>query len=119
MSESRAVVLVRPAAEDLLEIVMRCRERAPTLVASIRPVEDWGKPLGDTAAVTALVDRLLHHAHVLTCGPPGWCTRLHGEQGTPLGVDQKKARTPMILDAPVLATSRGSGALRQEPACPA
>jgi IstB-like ATP binding protein len=30
---------------------------------------DWGKLLGDTAAVTALLDRLLHHAHVLKCGP--------------------------------------------------
>jgi hypothetical protein len=28
-------------------------------------VEDWGKLLGDTAAVAALLDRLLHHAQVL------------------------------------------------------
>src|SRR2546422_8083371 len=37
-------------------------ERASTLITSNRPVEDWGKLLGDTAAVTALLDRLLHHA---------------------------------------------------------
>jgi DNA replication protein DnaC len=37
-------------------------------------VDDWGKLLGDTAAVTALLDRLLHHAHVLTCGPHSWRT---------------------------------------------
>jgi DNA replication protein DnaC len=67
------------AAEDLLEIVMRRYERASTLITSNRPVEDWGKLLGDTAAVTALLDRLLHHAHVLTCGPRSWRTRLHGE----------------------------------------
>jgi hypothetical protein len=42
-----------------------------------RPVDDWGKPLGDTAAVTALLDRLLHHAHVLTCGPRSWRTKVH------------------------------------------
>ena len=40
------------------------------LLTSNRPVDDWGKLLGDTAAVTALLDRLLHHAHVLKCGPP-------------------------------------------------
>ena len=57
-------------------------ERASTLITSNRPVEDWGKLLGDTAAVTALLDRLLHHAHVLTCGPRSWRTRLHGERGT-------------------------------------
>jgi DNA replication protein DnaC len=68
------------AAEDLLEIVMRRYERASTLITSNRPVEDWGKLLGDAAAVTALLDRLLHHAHVLTCGPRSWRTRLHGDQ---------------------------------------
>jgi hypothetical protein len=36
-----------------------------------------GKLLGDTAAVTALLDRLLHHAHVLKCGPKSWRTKLH------------------------------------------
>src|SRR5436190_3408063 len=41
------------AAEDLLEIVMRRYERASTLLTSNRPVEDWGKLLGDVAAVTA------------------------------------------------------------------
>lgn len=63
------------AAEDLLEVVMRRYERASTLVTSNRPVEDWGKVLGDTAAVTALLDRLLHHGHVLKCGPRSWRTR--------------------------------------------
>ena len=57
------------AAEDLLEVIMRRYERASTILTSNRPVDDWGKLLGDTAAVTALLDRLLHHAHVLTCGP--------------------------------------------------
>ena len=68
------------AAEDLLEIVMRRYERSSTLLTSNRPVEDWGKLLGDTATVTAMLDRLLHHAHVLTCGPKSWRTRLHGER---------------------------------------
>ena len=45
------------AAEDLLEIVMRRYERASTLLTSNRPVEDWGKLLGDAAAVTAMLDR--------------------------------------------------------------
>jgi len=72
--------LPHTAAEDLLEIVMRRYERTSTLLTSNRPVEDWGKLLGDTAAVTAMLDRLLHHAHVLTCGPRSWRTRLHSER---------------------------------------
>ena len=69
--------LPHTAAEDLLEIIMRRYERASTLLTSNRPVDDWGKLLGDTAAVTALLDRLLHHAHVLKCGPRSWRTKLH------------------------------------------
>jgi DNA replication protein DnaC len=63
------------AAEDLLEIVMRRYERASTLLTSNRPVEDWGKLLGDAAAVSAMLDRLLHHGHLLKCGPRSWRTK--------------------------------------------
>ena len=63
------------AAEDLLEIIMRRYERFSTLLTSNRPVEDWGKLLGDVAAVSAMLDRLLHHGHVLKCGPRSWRTK--------------------------------------------
>jgi DNA replication protein DnaC len=75
--------LPHTAAEDLLELIMRRYERASTLLTSNRPVDDWGKLLGDTAAVTALLDRLLHHAHVLKCGPRSWRTKVHSD--LPLG----------------------------------
>lgn len=68
------------AAEDLLEIVMRRYERASTLMTSNRPLEDWGKLLGDNAAVTAMLDRLLHRAHLLKCGPKSWRTRARQSQ---------------------------------------
>jgi len=63
------------AAEDLLELIMRRYERASTLVTSNRPVDDWGRLLGDTAAVTAMLDRLLHHGYLLKCGPRSWRTK--------------------------------------------
>jgi DNA replication protein DnaC len=66
------------AAEDLLELVMRRYERASTILTSNRPVEDWGKLLGDNAAVSAMLDRLLHHAHVLKCGPRSYRTHRPG-----------------------------------------
>jgi DNA replication protein DnaC len=68
--------LPHTAAEDLLEIVMRRYERFSTLLTSNRPVEDWGKLLGDVAAVGAMLDRLLHHGHVLKCGPRSWRTKV-------------------------------------------
>jgi DNA replication protein DnaC len=53
------------AAEDLLEIVMRRYERASTILTSNRPLEDWPKLFGDTPAVAAFLDRLMHHSHLI------------------------------------------------------
>jgi DNA replication protein DnaC len=74
--------LPHTAAEDLLELIMRRYERVSTIMTSNRPVDDWGKLLGDTAAVTAMLDRLLHHAHVLKCGPRSWRTKIKGSLRT-------------------------------------
>ena len=72
--------LPQTAAEDLLEIIMRRYERASTMLTSSRPVDDWGKLLGDVAAVSAILDRLLHHGHVLKCGPKSWRTKTDATQ---------------------------------------
>jgi len=75
------------AAEDLLELVMRRYERASTLLTSNRPIDEWGKLLGDTAAVTALLDRLLHRATVVRCGPRSHRTHIASTaQAADLGV---------------------------------
>src|SRR5438034_162890 len=73
------------AAEELLELIMRRYERASTLVTSNRPVEDWGKLLGDAAAVSAMLDRLLHHGHLLKCGPRSWRTKTGLPEGEKTG----------------------------------
>ena len=78
--------LPHTAGEDLLELIMRRYERASTILTSNRPVDDWGKLLGDTAAVTALLDRLLHHAHVLKCGPRSWRTKVQQDLQTETAV---------------------------------
>lgn len=78
--------LPHTAAEDLLELIMRRYERASTILTSNRPVDDWGKLLGDNAAVTALLDRLLHHAHVLKCGPRSWRTKVQTDLRTETAV---------------------------------
>jgi DNA replication protein DnaC len=53
------------AAEDLLEIIMRRYERASTILTSNRPLDDWPKLFGDTPAVAAFLDRLMHHSHLI------------------------------------------------------
>jgi len=64
--------LPKTAAEDLLELVMRRYERTSTVFSSNRAVDEWGKLLGDSTATGALLDRLLHHAHVVQCGPKSY-----------------------------------------------
>jgi DNA replication protein DnaC len=53
------------AAEDLLEIFVRRYEKGAIIVTSNRPLEDWGKVLGDTAAAGAILDRFLHHSEII------------------------------------------------------
>jgi|GEM_PF-4078477 len=53
----QVVGIIVGMTEDLLEIIMRRYERASTIVTSNRPVEDWGKLLGDAATVSAMLDR--------------------------------------------------------------
>src|SRR5207249_6116316 len=45
---------------------MRRYETHSTMMTSNRPLTDWGKLIGDVPSATAILDRFLHHAEVLT-----------------------------------------------------
>lgn len=53
------------SGEYLFEIIMRRYEVRSTLMTSNRPLEEWGKLIGDVPAATAILDRFLHHATVI------------------------------------------------------
>jgi len=53
------------SGEYLFEIVMRRYEVRATMMTSNRPLEEWGKLIGDVPAATAILDRFLHHAKVI------------------------------------------------------
>jgi len=53
------------SGEYLFEIIMRRYELRSTLMTSNRPLEEWGKLIGDVPAATAILDRFLHHANVI------------------------------------------------------
>src|SRR5271156_2345635 len=57
--------LPRRSAECLFEVVMRRYETRSTMMTSNRPLEDWGKLLGDVPSATAILDRFLHHAEII------------------------------------------------------
>jgi hypothetical protein len=54
--------LPKRSGEYLFEVVMRRYETRSTMMTSNRPLEDWGKLLGDVPTATAILDRFLHHA---------------------------------------------------------
>ena len=58
--------LPKRSGEYLFEIIMRRYENRSTMMTSNRPLEDWGKLIGDVPSATAILDRLLHHAEVIT-----------------------------------------------------
>ena len=57
--------LPKRSGEYLFEIIMRRHELKSTLMTSNRPLEDWGKLIGDVPAATAILDRFLQQAEVL------------------------------------------------------
>ncbi|MGE5191565.1 MAG: IS21-like element helper ATPase IstB, partial [Deltaproteobacteria bacterium] len=58
--------LPKQSGEYLFEIVMRRYETRSTIMTSNRPLEDWGKLVGDVASATAILDRFLHHAETIS-----------------------------------------------------
>lgn len=71
--------LPKRSGEYLFEIIMRRYENRSTVMTSNRPIEDWGKLIGDVPSATAILDRFLHHAEVLTL--TGKSYRLKGRAG--------------------------------------
>jgi DNA replication protein DnaC len=70
--------LPKRSGEYLFEIILRRYETKSTMMTSNRPLEDWGKLLGDVPAATAILDRLLHHAEIITI--TGRSYRLKGRE---------------------------------------
>jgi len=58
--------LPKRSGEYLFEIIMRRYETKSTIMTSNRPLEDWKKLLGDVPSATAILDRFLHHAEIIT-----------------------------------------------------
>lgn len=52
-------------------------EGRSTILTSNIPWETWGDYLGDHLGATALLDRLLHHSHVIVINGPSWRDHVH------------------------------------------
>jgi len=60
------------AGDELLDVLMSRYEKRSTIITSNRPFDDWAKLLGDVVVVAPLLDRTLHHGHMLKFEGKSW-----------------------------------------------
>lgn len=83
--------LPKRSGEYLFEIIMRRYETRSTVMTSNRPLEDWGKLLGDVPSATAILDRFLHHAEIITITGKSYRLRHQARSGKDAAEESKKA----------------------------
>ncbi len=66
MSELGYLPFEPKVAHLFFQLVSRRNERGSFLITSNRTVSEWGVVFGDANAATAILDRMLHHSHVIT-----------------------------------------------------
>jgi DNA replication protein DnaC len=95
--------LPKRSGEYLFEVVMRRHEIRSTMMTSNRPLEDWGKLLGDVPSAAAILDRFLHHAEVIQI--TGRSYRLRNKEG-----DTKESpNRSKPANAPIGSSKGGAG----------
>ncbi len=63
------------AGDELADVLMSRYEKRSTIITSNRPIDDWGKLLGDVVVVAPLLDRIMHHGHLLRFEGKSWRLR--------------------------------------------
>jgi DNA replication protein DnaC len=87
--------LPKRSGEYLFEVVMRRYEVRSTMMTSNRPLEDWGKLLGDVPSATAILDRFLHHAELIQITGRSYRLRGAGRRVRSEGEESKAAHAPL------------------------
>jgi len=86
--------LPKRSGEFLFEIVMRRYETRSTMMTTNRPLEDWGKLLGDVPTATAILDRFLHHADIVTITGKSYRLRRRELEAKPAKAPTGSRKTP-------------------------
>ena len=87
--------LPKRSGEYLFEIIMRRYETRSTMMTSNRPLEDWGKLIGDVPSATAILDRFLHHAEIIRLSGKSYRLRQQGCPTEEVTEDSKPAIAPI------------------------
>jgi DNA replication protein DnaC len=86
----------RLASTALFTLISARYERGSIILTSNKGFAEWGDVLGDTVIATAILDRLLHHSHVLNIRGDSYRLREKRRAGLfaqPLSTNQEVAPT--------------------------
>ena len=67
----------RTGAMLFFQLMSRRYERASTVLTSNKGFEEWGEIFGDDVMATALIDRLVHHCHIVNIRGNSYRMRQH------------------------------------------
>jgi DNA replication protein DnaC len=113
--------LARRSGDFLFEIIMRRYETRSTMMTSNRPIQEWGKLIGDVPSATAILDRFLHHADVIPIA--GKSYRLRNQQAraersaTKVETTEKPNAAILPPGSPPAPSTRKKGAAQPAEAC--
>jgi len=83
------------AANVMFHLVSNRYERASLIMTSNKPFSAWGEVFGDDVVATAMIDRLIHHAEILSL--KGDSYRLRGKElglsGDRMGPEERPRRS--------------------------
>lgn len=80
--------LPKRSGEYLFEVIMRRHQLRSTMMTSNRPLEDWGKLVGDVPAATAILDRLLSEAEIVEITGKSYRLRGRHEKSNAAGPEE-------------------------------
>ena len=104
--------LPRRSGEYLLEIILRRHENRATMMTSNRPLEDWAKLIGDVPSATAILDRFLQHAAIISITGKSYRLRNRGggrpdQEGRRSTADGERGSPPEDTEPNEAVFSRG------------
>ena len=71
LDEIGFITLHKEAAELLFQVVSDCYEQKSLIITSNLEFSHWNTVFGDSKLTAALVDRLIHHSHIVVFSGPG------------------------------------------------
>jgi DNA replication protein DnaC len=90
--------ITRTGAMLFFQLMSRRYERASTVLTSNKGFEEWGEVFGDEVMAAALIDRLLHHCHIVNVRGNSFRMRHHTDLSLHLQRDAGSASTPRRRD---------------------